>query len=66
VLRADLTAQYAPVVVSPCDTPAERREAVSQLLEISAAPEPLPAINLDGADRAVDEILAIVTQKHAR
>lgn len=66
VLRADLTARFAPVVVSPCDTPAERRAAVSQLLEISAAPEPRPAINLDGADRAVDEILAVVTRKHAR
>jgi hypothetical protein len=53
-------------VVSPCDTPAERREAVSQLLEINAAPEPHLAINLDGAERAVDEILTIVTQKHAR
>lgn len=66
VLRADLTARYAPVVISPCDTPAERREAVSQLLEINAAPEPHLAITLDGAERAVDEILTIVTQKHAR
>jgi len=63
VLRANMTARYAPVVISPCDTPAQRREAVSRLLEISDAPEPLPTIDLDGADRAVEEILAIVKQK---
>ena len=65
ILRAEMTARYAPVVVSPCDTPAERRDAVSRLLEIGDASERLPSIDLDGADRAVDEILAVVTQKAA-
>jgi len=66
ILRARMTARYAPVVVSACDTPAERREAVSRLLEISDAAERLPTIALDGADRAADEILAIVKQKNAQ
>ena len=65
ILRARMTARYAPVVVSPCNTPAERREAVSRLLEITDAAERLPTIDLDGADRAVDEILAVVTQTAA-
>jgi UDP:flavonoid glycosyltransferase YjiC (YdhE family) len=65
ILRADMTARYAPVVVSPCDTPAKRREAVSRLLEISAQQDRLPTIDLDGADLAVEEILAVVTQKAA-
>lgn len=65
ILRANLTARYAPIVISFCDTPAERREAVSQLLAIGDAPQPLPAIDLDGADRAVDEILAAVAQGSA-
>jgi UDP:flavonoid glycosyltransferase YjiC (YdhE family) len=65
VLRAQLTARYAPIVISPCDTPEERREAVLQLLEIGDAPNLRPAINLNGAERAVDEILAVVAQKRA-
>jgi UDP:flavonoid glycosyltransferase YjiC (YdhE family) len=64
ILRAQMTAQYAPIVVSPCNTSAERREAVSRLLEISDAPEQLPAIELDGADRAADEILALIDEKN--
>jgi UDP:flavonoid glycosyltransferase YjiC (YdhE family) len=65
ILRADMTARYAPVVVSACDTSAKRRDAVSRLLEISAQPGRLPTIDLDGADLAVEEILAVVTQKVA-
>lgn len=63
ILRANMTARYAPVVISACDTPAERLEAVSRLLEISDMPARLSAIDLDGAGRAADEILALVTQK---
>jgi len=66
ILRAHMTARYAPVVVSACDTPEERREAVSRLLEISDAAERLPTIDLDGADRAADEILAAVNDKATR
>ena len=63
--RADLTTRHAPVVISPCDTAAERREAVSRLLEIADASARLPSIDLNGAERAADEILALVTQKAA-
>lgn len=65
-IRAQMTSRYAPVVVSPCDTPGKRREAVSRLLKIGNEAEQLPAIDLDGADCAVDEILAVVAQKSAR
>ena len=61
-----MTARHAPVVISSCDTPAERRDAVSRLLDIGDAPEPSPAINLDGAERAVDEILATVAERQVR
>lgn len=63
--RADIVARYAPVVVSPCDTPAERREVVSRLVEIGDASERLPTVDLDGAARAADEILELVGRKVA-
>jgi molybdopterin-guanine dinucleotide biosynthesis protein A len=65
MVRARMTSQYAPVVISSCDTPASQREAVSQLLEIVNKAEQLAAIELDGADCAVDEILSVVTRKSA-
>jgi UDP:flavonoid glycosyltransferase YjiC (YdhE family) len=65
ILRAQMTSRYAPVVISSCDTPESRREAVSQLLEIVNKTEQLPTIDLDGADRAVNEILAVITRKSA-
>jgi UDP:flavonoid glycosyltransferase YjiC (YdhE family) len=58
--RADLAARYAPVVISTCDTGAEQRDAVAQLLALA---NPTPAEkcnNLDGAKLAADEILALV------
>lgn len=63
--RAYMVARHAPVVISPCDTPAARHAAVSHLLEIDAAPERLPGIDLDGAERAADEILDLVGRKVA-
>jgi UDP:flavonoid glycosyltransferase YjiC (YdhE family) len=66
ILRAEMTSRYAPVVISSCDTPATRRDAVSRLLEIGNKSELLPTIDLDGADLAVDEILSVVTQRSVR
>jgi len=63
--RAEMIARHAPVVVSPCDTPAERRAAVSRLLELGDTSERLPTIDLDGAERAADEILQLVGQMAA-
>ena len=65
VRRAQLVSAHAPVVVSPCDTPAERREAVSRLLEIGDAAERQLTIALDGAERAADEILTLVDRTAA-
>jgi UDP:flavonoid glycosyltransferase YjiC (YdhE family) len=63
--RAEMVSSYAPVVVSPCETSEERQEAVSRLLEIGGAPDGRRPIELDGAERAADEILALVGQKAA-
>jgi predicted glycosyltransferase len=63
--RAEMVARQAPVVVSPCETREERREAVARLLEIDDVPVGRPGIDLDGAERAADEILALVEQKAA-
>ncbi len=63
--RAHLAARYAPVVVSPCETPDQRRDAVDGLLKLIDTSREMPTIDLDGAERAADEILALVTQKAA-
>jgi UDP:flavonoid glycosyltransferase YjiC (YdhE family) len=60
--RAEMVSRYAPVVVSPCESAEERREAVSRLLEIASVAGRRPAVDLDGAERAVEEILALVGQ----
>jgi UDP:flavonoid glycosyltransferase YjiC (YdhE family) len=60
--RAEIVSRYAPVVVSPCESAEERREAVSRLLEIDSVAGRRPAPDLDGAERAVEEILALVGQ----
>jgi UDP:flavonoid glycosyltransferase YjiC (YdhE family) len=60
--RADMVSRYAPVVVSPCESAEERREAVSRLLEIDSVAGRRPAVDLDGAERAVEDILALVGQ----
>ena len=66
ILRAEMTSRYAPVVVSACDTNSERHDAVSRLIEISESPERQPDIDLDGADRAVEEILAVVAKEQTQ
>ena len=60
--RAETVATRAPVVVSPCETSEERAEAVARLLSLAetGADEALPITGLDGAERAADEILALV------
>ena len=60
--RAQLVSAHAPVVVSPCETADERADAVSRLLTLSENANDGPDIILDGAERAVDEILALVSQ----
>jgi len=60
--RAGMVSRYAPVVVSPCESTEERSEAVLRLLEIDSVAGRRPAVDLDGAERAVEDILALVGQ----
>lgn len=69
VRRANMLAERGNVVVSPCETPAQRRAAVEELAAHCAAGElssaeasttrNARAIALDGAALAADEILAL-------
>ncbi|MEX2123396.1 MAG: glycosyltransferase [Woeseia sp.] len=61
--RAEMVSRYAPVVVSPCETHEDRTEVVSRLLDLICTLEKRPPIDLDGAERAADEMLALVDQK---
>ena len=63
--RSEIVTQAAPAVVSPCETIEERRDAVARLLTLDGCSEGSPDIDLDGAERAVDEVLALLTQKAA-
>lgn len=63
--RAEMVSRYAPVVVSPCETPEERREAVSRLLALDGGPVARPALDLEGAERGADEILSLVAGRMA-
>lgn len=59
--RAHLVSRAVPAVVSPCETAEQRAEAVELLL--SARTNVIvdaPAIDLHGAERAADEILALL------
>lgn len=60
VRRAGMVARHAPVVVSGCETAAEIRTAIAQLLELTASNGPDQDIDLGGAEHATDEILALV------
>jgi len=66
ILRAQMTARYAPVVVSPCETPDQRRGAVDDLLELVETGRNMPSIDLDGAERAAEEILSLVAKEASR
>lgn len=58
--RAEMVAKVAPAVVSSCESDRQRAEAVARLLSLSAAQSGQPGIDLSGADRAADEILALL------
>jgi UDP:flavonoid glycosyltransferase YjiC (YdhE family) len=61
--RAEIVAGYAPVVVSPCESAGECRDAVSALLEKSRVPAANSALELDGADWAARELLVLVERR---
>lgn len=59
--RAHLVAQAVPAVVSPCETPEQRANAVAHLLAIrTKVKTDAPTIDLHGAEHAADEILALI------
>lgn len=58
--RAAMVSRHAPVVVSPCETNKQRREAIARLLEVEKSAGEETVVSLDGAERAADEILALV------
>jgi len=63
--RAHLIAEYTRVVVSPCETADQRREAVDDLLIQADAEDEFVSADLDGAERAADEILGLVERTSA-
>lgn len=59
--RARLVAQAVPAVVSPCETPEQRADAVGRLLSAcNSGRADTSAIDLRGAEHAADEILALI------
>jgi UDP:flavonoid glycosyltransferase YjiC (YdhE family) len=63
--RAALVAQAAPAVVSACETPQQRTHAVDELLALAGhVGGARQRIELSGAERAADEILALIDAGH--
>jgi UDP:flavonoid glycosyltransferase YjiC (YdhE family) len=59
--RAEMVAQATPAVVSPCETSEQRTRAVEHLLMLVGAAQVRDStFDLSGAERAADEILALV------
>lgn len=58
--RAEMMSRCAPVIVSSCDGPEACREAVAELLALEGTSSGEEPPVLDGAERAVEEILALV------
>lgn len=63
--RAMMLAAHAPVVVSACESAAARRDAVTDLLDLSASPRPGSKLDLGGADYVAGEILSLVDGRGA-
>jgi UDP:flavonoid glycosyltransferase YjiC (YdhE family) len=62
--RANLVAAHAPVVVSPCETQPETRDAVARLVALEAPARPPAGIDLSGAEQSADEIISLVNGRH--
>ncbi len=59
--RATLVAETAPAVVSTCESAEQREQAVNRLMELRDSGRPRrQSIELDGAQHAADEILALI------
>jgi UDP:flavonoid glycosyltransferase YjiC (YdhE family) len=64
--RAAMTSKIAPVIVSPCETDEEQQEAVAGLVGLYEARPVFEPVAFDGAQRAVDEILALISDASRR
>jgi UDP:flavonoid glycosyltransferase YjiC (YdhE family) len=59
--RAEIVARATRAVVSPCETPEQRAQAVEKLLALSTDKRPPHTeLDLSGAERAADEIFALL------
>ena len=59
--RAGLVAEAGHAVVSPCETPEQRSDAVERVTALAATrPAERSQYALDGAERAADEILSLI------
>jgi UDP:flavonoid glycosyltransferase YjiC (YdhE family) len=59
--RAERVAGAAPAVVSACETAEQRADAVERLLALAGASQPAAAaFDMSGAERAADEIMALI------
>ena len=59
--RGEMVAQAVPAVVSPCETSEQRARAVEHLLQLDDdAQAGDSTLDLSGAERAADEILALI------
>jgi UDP-N-acetylglucosamine--N-acetylmuramyl-(pentapeptide) pyrophosphoryl-undecaprenol N-acetylglucosamine transferase len=63
--RATMLAGWTPLVVSPCETDVQRRDAVTQLIQLDVTGDALPKPGLDGARHGADAILALTESKVA-
>lgn len=62
--RACLVAQYAPAVISSCETEEEQEMAVARVLEMTTGSHTAAShVVLNGADLAVDAILALASRR---
>jgi UDP-N-acetylglucosamine--N-acetylmuramyl-(pentapeptide) pyrophosphoryl-undecaprenol N-acetylglucosamine transferase len=61
IRRAEMVRQVVPAVISPCETPEQRANAVAQLIfTVTAARGMSSPVDLSGAERAADEILRLI------
>ena len=64
--RAELLAEAAPAVVSPCETAADRSQAIDRLLALRSERTGRQSFDLGGAQYAADEIVALVEGQYGR
>lgn len=62
--RAEMVAQVIPAVVSPCETSGQRTRAIERLLMLDIdARARVSKFELNGAERAADEIVALIDHR---